>query len=344
MGRRSGIEARPLPQVEELLERGGRRCDLAGDQDVDQQAPRDGHAEAQHRRVVVDADGPRRLDAGVEPRCGEVAAGRTAGGDGLEEQPDERPQLGRRHLMPQGAHEVAGIVVDGGEAEEEVALGRLGGFDDGGDEALARPEVVQEHAVAGPDRGGELTEAAVGETVVGDVGHHPIEQGGSGIGDGGFLRHVPYGTLRDMLIEEAKDMDASAERVWAVTVDIERWPDLLPTVTRVERLDQGPLSVGSRARLKQPAQRPTVWTVTRLDAPAVFEWEAVVFGVPTRAMHRIEPLGTGRCRNTLALEMSGRGAGIVGRLFGRRMRAVLRAEHEAFEAAARTGEDSPIQG
>ena len=147
-----------------------------------------------------------------------------------------------------------------------------------------------------------------------------------------------------MLIEDSQEIEASTQRVWAVTVDIERWPDLLPTVTSVERLDEGPLRVGSRARLKQPAQRPTVWTVTRLDAPAAFEWEAVVFGVPTRAAHRIEPLGPNRCRNTLALELTGRWAGIVGRLVGRRMRSVLRTEQERFSAAAQEGETSPVEG
>ncbi len=52
------------------------------------------------------------------------------------------------------------------------------------------------------------------------------------------------------------------DKAWAVTIDIERWPDWTPTVERVERLDAGPFRVGSQAKVKQPQFNETIWTVT----------------------------------------------------------------------------------
>src|SRR4051812_2732728 len=79
-----------------------------------------------------------------------------------------------------------------------------------------------------------------------------------------------------MHITDEVDIAAPAEVVWRLTEDIEEWPATTPTVTRVERLDGGPVGVGSRARVEQPGLPAKVWTVTRFERGSRFEWETTI--------------------------------------------------------------------
>lgn len=98
---------------------------------------------------------------------------------------------------------------------------------------------------------------------------------------------------------------APPERIWAVLVDVERWPEWTPTVTRVERLEEGPLAVGSQTKIWQPQLAPVIWRVTVLDETAgVFTWIASKLGIRVTATHKLEPHGDG-VRVTLSLDYSG---------------------------------------
>jgi uncharacterized membrane protein len=82
---------------------------------------------------------------------------------------------------------------------------------------------------------------------------------------------------------------APPERVWEVVVDVERWPERIPTVDSVQRLDDGPLAVGSRTRLQQPRLPEAVWTVTDLEQGRSFTWGSRSPGVAISAGHVVEP-------------------------------------------------------
>ena len=97
---------------------------------------------------------------------------------------------------------------------------------------------------------------------------------------------------------------AAPERTWAVLVDIERWPERIPTVTAVERLDAGPLTVGSRTRLQQPRLPTEVWTVHELTDGSSFTWSSKSPGATVTAGHIVEPDPEGS-RLTLAITVSG---------------------------------------
>jgi uncharacterized membrane protein len=136
-----------------------------------------------------------------------------------------------------------------------------------------------------------------------------------------------------MHLEDRVEIAAPAARVWALTVDVERWPDSTPTMTSVERLDDGPLAVGSQARVKQPAQRPRVWTVTQLEPGRRFAWATTAMGLRMEGAHLIEGDDTA-CTNTLTLEVTGALASTLGRLLAGQFRKAIVTENQGFKRTA----------
>lgn len=134
--------------------------------------------------------------------------------------------------------------------------------------------------------------------------------------------------------EHAATIEAPADVVWRLTTEVEQWPAIMPTVTSVVRLDEGPIRVGSRARIKQPGQSEAVWTVTRLRPGREFTWQTRRMGLTITGSHLLEEAGE-HCRNTLAIELHGPGAPLLGLLLGRTFRRVLTTENAGFRAAAR---------
>lgn len=110
-------------------------------------------------------------------------------------------------------------------------------------------------------------------------------------------------------LKHAVTIAAPPERVWAVVVDVERWPERIPTVDTVERLDAGPLVVGSRTRLEQPRLPTAVWTVTELTGGSSYTWESTSPGVTVTATHVVEPHPDGS-RLTLSVSVAGPISGI----------------------------------
>ncbi|MGE0708085.1 MAG: SRPBCC family protein [Planctomycetota bacterium] len=136
-----------------------------------------------------------------------------------------------------------------------------------------------------------------------------------------------------MKIEHALEIAAPVARVWALTVAVEGWPAVTPTVTGVERLDAGPLQVGSRVRLEQPGQPPRVWTVTALEPERRFAWATRMLGVEMTGVHELE--GTERgTRNVLRVELRGWSSWLVGALLRVPIARAIAQENEGFRRAA----------
>ena len=131
-------------------------------------------------------------------------------------------------------------------------------------------------------------------------------------------------------------MSASVAQLWALTEAVEDWPTITSTMTRVTRLDDGPLAVGCRVRVKQPGQRTVVWTVTRVDPEDTFAWKARTLGMDVEATHIIRPTASG-CTNTLVIDLSGRFAAVLGRVLAPVLRRGLEKENAGFATRAEQG-------
>jgi hypothetical protein len=134
--------------------------------------------------------------------------------------------------------------------------------------------------------------------------------------------------------ENTAEIDAPAEVVWRLTMDVEDWPSYVPTMSKIERLDSGPLRVGSRARIRQPGQSPAVWTVTRLDPGREFAWQTRRLGMTMTGTHALEATGDRSCRNTLGIEISGGPAPVLGPLLARILSRAMAIENKAVKAKA----------
>ena len=129
-------------------------------------------------------------------------------------------------------------------------------------------------------------------------------------------------------------IDAPLAAVWALTIDVVSWPTVTPTVTSVERLDDGPISVGSRARLKQPRQMPAIWTVTRCEAESLFEWSTRTLGMTMVGSHRLSAVDGDRCRNVLTLSATGVPATLFGWALKGQLHTAIATENASFKRRA----------
>jgi hypothetical protein len=140
-----------------------------------------------------------------------------------------------------------------------------------------------------------------------------------------------------MRFEATIDVAARAERVFGVYTDVEHWPDWTRSVTSVERLDPGPLRVGSRARIRQPRLPVAVWEVTNLVPGRSFTWIARGPGIVTTGSHVVKPVGAGdRVTVTASLEQGGVLGPLVGLLTKRLTNRYLDMEVHGLKAHCET--------
>ena len=124
---------------------------------------------------------------------------------------------------------------------------------------------------------------------------------------------------------------APIETVWAVYTDVTAWPEWTASVTSVELLGTGPLTIGSRVRIKQPRLPRVTWTVTELEPGRSWIWSNDSPGAHTRAGHELTPTDDGGTEARLWIDQQGVIGAAVGRMARNLTRRYLRMEAEGLK-------------
>lgn len=126
-------------------------------------------------------------------------------------------------------------------------------------------------------------------------------------------------------------IDGTAEAVWRVLVDVERWPEWTPTMREVQLLDAAELRPGAHVRISQPKLPILTWVVDEMTPERGFSWTTGPPGGRARATHYLEPVGDHATRVDLALEQTGV-AGMFGLLTARMTQHYLDLEGASLRA------------
>lgn len=122
--------------------------------------------------------------------------------------------------------------------------------------------------------------------------------------------------------------------MWRLLCDVERWPEVLPTITSVEAMQTaGPPAVGSRYRVRQPGLATAVYEITKWHPDAGFVWAARAVGLVTTARHAISEVETGS-QLELEIEWSGPLSPIIGYFYGSKALQMIETEAETFARLA----------
>ena len=132
------------------------------------------------------------------------------------------------------------------------------------------------------------------------------------------------------LFRTSRHIPAPPEQVWEVLFDVARWPDWTPTVDSVERLDDGPLGVGSRTKVRQPKLPQATWEVTEVVDGRSFTWEAKGPGLKTIARHQVVPDDAG-CTVTLSIEQAGPMGAVAARVWRKLTQRYIELEAKSLE-------------
>ena len=130
--------------------------------------------------------------------------------------------------------------------------------------------------------------------------------------------------------ETSRHIDSPAEPVWDVLFDVAHWPEWTPTIDQVERLDDGPFGVGSRARVRQPRLPRATWEVTEVADGRSFTWMASGPGMRTIARHEVVPDASG-CTVTLSIEQTGPMGAVAARIWRRLTQHYIELEAESLD-------------
>jgi uncharacterized membrane protein len=107
--------------------------------------------------------------------------------------------------------------------------------------------------------------------------------------------------------ESSIDINAPAEKVWALIDRLEEWPQWMPSIKKIERVSDGRLTVGSQLSVTAKVSRLTVrllMTITEFVPERCVVLEGKVLGTKLRRFYALRPVN-GMTNVTIGGDVSG---------------------------------------
>jgi carbon monoxide dehydrogenase subunit G len=110
-----------------------------------------------------------------------------------------------------------------------------------------------------------------------------------------------------MRFESSIEINAPVKKVWALIDRLEEWPQWMPSIKKIERLSEGPLTVGSQLSVTAKVSGLTVtllMMVTEFVPERTVVMNGKALGTNLTRFYNLEPVD-GRTKVTIGGEVSG---------------------------------------
>jgi carbon monoxide dehydrogenase subunit G len=114
-------------------------------------------------------------------------------------------------------------------------------------------------------------------------------------------------TVTVVRFESSIDIDASAERVWALIDRLEEWPQWMPSIKKIERVSKRPLGVGSQLAVTAKVSHLTIrllMTIVEFVPERTVVMRGKAMGINLTRFYTLQPLD-GKTRITVGGEVGG---------------------------------------
>jgi len=114
-------------------------------------------------------------------------------------------------------------------------------------------------------------------------------------------------SLAGMRFESSIDINAPAEKVWALVDKLEEWPQWMPSIKKIERVSKEPLTVGSQLSVTAEVSGLTVtllMTITEFVPERSVVLEGKALGTKLTRFYTLEPVN-GKTKVTIGGDVSG---------------------------------------
>jgi carbon monoxide dehydrogenase subunit G len=110
-----------------------------------------------------------------------------------------------------------------------------------------------------------------------------------------------------MRFESSIDINAPVERVWALIDKLEEWPQWMPSIKKIERVSEGPLTAGSQLSITAKVSGLTVtllMTIIEFVPERTVVMKGKALGTNLTRFYALEPVN-GKAKVTIGGEVSG---------------------------------------